>query len=196
MRLILASSSPRRRDLLGRLGHDFELVEPGADELERLTPGIGPAELVVENARRKARAGLALAAAGEPPVVIGVDTDVFAGGDPLGKPADRAEAEVSLRALSGRPHDVWSGACLIGEDGRERTVADRSVVVFRKLDQATIGLYLDSGEWRGRAGGYAIQGLGTILIERLEGDLSNVIGFPIRALIGIEPRLSASFSDR
>lgn len=184
--LVLASGSPRRREILGWLGLEFTVATPGVDEL---TAGLEPAELVVENARRKALAGAGEAPAGT--LVLGVDTDVFLGAEPLGKPRDAAEAEERLRALSGRTHEVLSGVCLLGpEPGRERSGHECSLVTFAELDEAQIALYLASGEWRGRAGGYAIQGLGSLLVERVQGDFSNVVGLPLRLLLRMAPELA------
>jgi len=196
-RLILASRSPRRREILGWLGVEFEVVEPDVEELRE---GPDPESLVLENARLKALAGLdALGKdAPEDTVVLGVDTDVFVEGLMLGQPADRAEAEDRLRILSGREHEVLSGVCLVGPKAagipgapvRERSGLSRSLVAFRELDETTIEAYLDSEEWRGRAGGYAIQGLGSILVDRVEGDFSNVVGLPIRVLLELDPALA------
>ncbi len=194
MTLVLASRSPRRREILGWLGVVFETVEPGVEEL---TSGLDPEGLVLENARLKALAGLELVGERPDVVVLGVDTDVFVDGEMLGQPTTRAEADERLRRLSARSHDVLSGVCLLGPRAtgipgapiRERTGVARSEVLFRDLDEATIAAYLDSAEWRGRAGGYAIQGLGSILIDGVTGDFSNVVGLPIRLLLELEPAL-------
>ncbi|HYH62621.1 MAG TPA: nucleoside triphosphate pyrophosphatase [Solirubrobacterales bacterium] len=196
-KLILASRSPRRREILGWLGIEFEVVEPDVEELRE---GPDPESLVLENARLKALAGLdALGKAPDETVVLGVDTDVFVDGRMLGQPAERAEAEERLRLLSGREHEVLSGVCLMGPKAagipgaplRERSGLSRSLVTFRTLDVPTMEAYLNSEEWRGRAGGYAIQGLGSILVEKVEGDFSNVVGLPIRVLLELDPALSA-----
>jgi septum formation protein len=201
MRLVLASKSPRRREILGWLGLEFEVVEP---DVEERTEGADPEGLVLDNARLKARAGLeALDEGVEDVVVLGVDTDVFVDGGMLGQPPDRAAAEERLRRLSGREHEVLSGLCLLGPRAeaipgapvRERSGVARSVVAFRSLDDATVGRYLDSGEWRGRAGGYAIQGLGSILVDRVEGDFSNVVGLPIRLLLELDPALPIAMRE-
>lgn len=187
MRIVLASRSPRRREILGWLGVEFEVVEPDAEEL---TDGLAPAELVLENARRKARAGLAAHA--ETPsdaLVLGVDTEVFLDGRALGQPADRAQAEQRLRALAGREHEVLSGVCLLDRAGAERAAVARSLVELRDPGDALLARYLDSGEWRGRAGAYAIQGLGSMLVARVEGDFSNVVGLPIPTLLDLAPEL-------
>ena len=142
---------------------------------------------MAENALRKARAGLE--GAGDRTLVLGVDTDVVLDGRILGKAAGAAEARERLEALSGRTHEVLSGVALLGTREEPRTTLARSRVTFRPLTAETIELYLRSGEWRDRAGAYAIQGLGSILIERLEGDFSNVVGLPIGTLLALAPGL-------
>jgi len=181
--LVLASASPRRREILASLGIPFEVLVTGVEER---TDG-EPAEIVVENALRKARAGAAKAPES---LVLGVDTDVVLDGRTLGKPKDEAAARERLEALSGRTHEVLSGLALVDPEGGERTALERSLVTFRTIDPDTLELYLASGEWRDRAGGYAIQGLGSILVEKLQGDFSNVVGLPVGALLGLAPQLS------
>ena len=182
-RLVLASASPRRREILTALGIPFDAVATGVEEVAEGPPE----EAVVENALRKARAGAEGAAEA---LVLGVDTDVVLDGRVLGKPEDAGEARERLEALSGRTHEVLSGLALVEPGGAERTALERSLVTFRELDQDTLELYLGSGEWRDRAGGYAIQGLGSILIASLQGDFSNVVGLPVGALLGMAPELS------
>jgi septum formation protein len=156
-----------------------------------------PESAVLENARRKARDGLERAggvgAAERGLLVIGCDTEVVIDGVVLGKPADMAGARARLERLSGRTHEVLSGLVLVraepGETPRERAGVVRSAVTFRDLDRATIELYLRSGEWRDRAGAYAVQGLGSILVARVEGDVSNVIGLPVSLLAELAPEL-------
>jgi septum formation protein len=186
--LVLASASPRRREILTALGIPFEVVVP---EVEELRDG-RPEDVVVENARRKAAAGLR--AAGEEGLTLGVDTEVILDGRLLGKAADRAEARERLEALAGRTHTVLSGVVIYGarcsgSERVERSGVARSEVTFRELDEATLETYLASGEWRDRAGAYAIQGLGSILVERVEGDFSNVVGLPVRLLLELAPQL-------
>ena len=144
----------------------------------------------MENARRKARAGLVDANPGT--VVLGADTEVVLEGRVLGKPGDEGQARALLEALSGRAHEVLTGVVLLdprGAGATERSGIARSTVTFRDLDAATMQLYIDSGEWRGRAGAYAIQGLGSILIDRLAGDFSNVVGLPVPLLLDLAPEL-------
>lgn len=175
--ITLASRSPQRRAILTQLGVEFEVVAP---DVEELTEG-EPRAVVVENALRKARA-----VDGER--VLGVDTEVFLDGRVFGKPADREAAREQLLALSARVHEVWSGIALRAS-GEERTAAACTRVRFRALDRALLDWYLDSGEWEGRAGGYAIQGRGAALVERVEGDFWNVVGLPVPELLELAPGL-------
>src|SRR6266571_4599549 len=182
--LVLASASSRRREILTALGIPFEVVVP---DVEELRDG-WPEDVVVENARRKAAAGLE--AEGEGALTLGVDTEVILDGRLLGKAADPAEARARLEALAGRTHTVLSGVVLYdasrpGSERVERSGVARSEVTFRELDEATLETYVASGEWRDRAGAYAIQGLGSILVERVEGDFSNVVGL----LLELAPEL-------
>lgn len=153
--------------------------------VEELADG-DPLELVVANAERKAAAGVVLATPGAH--VIGSDTDVALDGRVLGKPADREAAAARLRALSGRSHLVHSGVCILGGEEPLRG-SETTAVRFRELTEAEIERYLDTGEWRGRAGGYAVQGFGSSLIAAIEGDLSNVIGLPLPLVAGLVRRL-------
>ena len=177
-RLILASRSPQRRAILEQLGVDFVVEAPeGVEELTSGDPGV----LVGENALRKARA-----VAGEP--VLGVDTAVVLDGHVHGKPRDEAEAEAFLGRLSGRTHEVMSGVAL-RRGGAELTDVAVTRVRFRSLEADEIAWYLATGEWRDRAGGYAIQGKGAALVEELEGDYLNVVGLPVAALLRLAPDL-------
>jgi septum formation protein len=169
------------------LGIPFDIVIP---DVEELTDG-PPEEVVVENARRKAAAGRQ---AGEDTLTLGVDTEVILAGRLLGKASDRTEARRRLEALSGRTHTVLSGVVLYGAsppdaEPAERSGVARSEVTFRELDETTLETYIASGQWRDRAGAYAIQGLGSILIERVEGDFSNVVGLPVTLLLALAPEL-------
>ena len=153
-------------------------VEP--PDVEELTEG-EPRELVVRNALLKLRA-----VPGER--VLAVDSMVVWDGRARGKPADAAEAERWLRELSGRWHEVMGGIAL-REDREERTALAVTRVRFRDLTDADIQRYLASGEWRDRAGGYAIQELGAMLVEEIEGDWFNVVGLPVPALLRLMPHL-------
>jgi septum formation protein len=181
VKTVLASRSPQRREILERLGVDFEIHVP---EVEELTEG-DPEEVVLENARRKASA-----VAEADAIVIGCDTEVQIDERVLGKPADKDQARRYLELLSGRTHAVISGLVLIGpDDGAQRSGVTRSEVTFHQLDQAAIDRYLGSGEWRERAGGYAIQGFGTTLVAGVRGDVSNVVGLPVGLLLDLAPEL-------
>jgi nucleoside triphosphate pyrophosphatase len=175
--LVLASSSPRRRAILEQLGVDFRVETP---DVEELTEG-EPRELVVQNALLKLRG-----VGGDP--ALAVDSMVVWDGRAHGKPADRAEAERWLRALSGRWHEVMGGIA-VRERGEERTDVAVTRVRFRDLSDADIERYLASGEWTDRAGGYAIQELGAMLVEEIEGDWFNVVGLPVPALLRLLPDL-------
>jgi septum formation protein len=155
----------------------FEVVVPEVDELE----AGDPRTVAMENAQRKAGAVGGRA-------VLGVDTVVALQGRIYGKPADQAEAAETLRALSGRVHTVLSGVCLI-QAGLQRTALARTEVRFRELDQAMLRWYVASGEWRERAGGYAIQGRGAALVAAIEGDYTNVVGLPVVTLLELMPGL-------
>ena len=153
-----------------------------APDVEERSEG-DPRELVVENALRKARAV-------EGERVLGVDTAVALGRRVFGKPADAEQAEAFLRQLSGRAHRVWSGLA-VREAGAEHTAATSTLVRFRDVNPALLGWYVASGEWRERAGGYAIQGRGAALVREIEGDYFNVVGLPVAALLELVPDLIA-----
>jgi septum formation protein len=173
VKLVLASASPRRREILASVGLEFE-VRPSS--IAEITEG-EPVAVALENARRKARA---VASPGE--LVLGVDTVVALDGRLWGK-ADAADAaRATLRALSGRVHDVVSGYALLRDGDEVAAGHELTRVTFRELDDALIDRYVASEEWRDRAGAYAIQGRGGTLVARIEGDYLNVVGLPVAAL--------------
>lgn len=181
--VILASASPQRREILKRIGIEFEVVVSGVDEIVHGDP----AEVVLANALLKARE---VARPGT--LVIGCDTEVVLEGKVIGKPGDELRAHEYLAQLSGREHTVLSGLAVIGpDDSQGRTGVSESRVRFHELDLERIEAYLASGEWRGRAGGYAIQGRGSALVAGVEGDISNVIGLPVGLLLEIAPELAS-----
>jgi septum formation protein len=175
--LLLASTSPQRRVILKQLGIPFDVVAPRYEEVN--PPEADAVALVCEHARGKAES-VAGEADGRP--VLGVDTTVALGGRIYGKPADAGAAERMLEELSGRTHAVMSGLCLI-TPGWEVVEVATTLVTFRRLTPRELGLYVATGEWEGRAGGYAIQGLGAALVERVEGDYLNVVGLPGALLV-------------
>jgi septum formation protein len=176
-KLILASTSPQRRAILEQLRIPFEIVAP--TYVEHDPPGLEPAELVRGHAEGKARSVYE-----EGRVTLGVDTTVALAGQIYGKPADEEDATRMLRDLSGRTHMVVSGLCLLGPE-LDATTHEVTAVTFRPLSAQLLTAYLESGEWEGRAGGYAIQGLGSRLVERIDGDYLNVVGLPGALLVSL-----------
>ena len=174
--LLLASRSPQRRAILEQLAIPFEAVVPQYDE--KLS-GADPIAEVERHAQCKARSVAGIA--GDRPV-LGVDTEVVLDGRVYGKPGDEAEAEAMLEELSGQTHEVVSGLCLLTPAWEELGHAVTRVS-FRALTPRELGLYVVSEEWRERAGGYAIQGLGGALVERIDGDYLNVVGLPTALLV-------------
>jgi len=187
---VLASGSPQRRALLERLGIPFTVRATDASELEQ---GEDPAAVAIENALRKAQAARR---AGAPEAVLGCDTIVVLDGVIYGKPADADGARATLAALGGRTHEVLSGLALLTSDGRsqivERTALARTRVTFRALDRELLDWYVGTGEWRGRSGGYAIQGEGAALALTIDGEVENVVGLPLQALLDLAPELFGS----
>ncbi len=183
--LHLASQSPRRRDLLDQLGVAFGLLDVDVPEVR--APGEPPADYVSRVAREKAGAGLLRVAGAPGAVVLGADTEVVLGERVFGKPADAAEAAAMLRALSGRTHQVLSVVWLVsaGDEACARCVSE---VSFAALDDAAIDAYLATGEWRGKAGAYAIQGLAAAFVTHLSGSYSGVMGLPLHETAGLLAR--------
>jgi septum formation protein len=181
MALVLASRSPQRRAILEQLRIAFEVLEVDVNEL---CSGIAH-EVARENALAKASAGAA-ARPGE--TILGVDTIVVCDGDILGKPPSAAAAESALKRLSGRTHEVVSGLALI-RSGNPQVVHEVTEVVFRELDDDLVQRYVQTGEWSGRAGGYAIQGQGATLVRAIRGDYLNVVGLPVGALLDLDSSL-------
>ncbi len=182
MRVILASKSPRRREILSSLGVRFEIISADADEYSDIQD---PCVLVKELALRKGHATKALLQArGEwtdDTLVIASDTVVANGADILGKPRDNEDAANMLRSLSGHTHRVISGVALL-YGNREASDADVTHVRFTTMSEADIAWYVASGEPSDKAGAYAVQGLASLFIEGLEGDYFNVVGLPIYRL--------------
>jgi len=180
-RLVLASASPQRKAILEQLGIAFT-VQPA--DVEELTEG-DPAEVVVENARRKVEA-----VDGE--LVLGCDTEVYLDGAIFGKAELEVQADAYLRRLSGRTHEVHSGLVLRTANRQLRTAHAVTLVTFRALSDSVRKWYLGTNEWRDRAGAYAIQGRGSALVERIEGDFWNVVGLPVPKLLELAPDLVTS----
>ena len=174
MAMILASQSPRRRELLGQMGFSFTVRPARGEELPH--PELTPAQLVEELARQKALEVSAGADADD--VVVAADTVVAVDGTVLGKPQDRAHAAEMLSALSGREHTVYTGVAV--KRGETLLVEHEATQVrFRPLTEREIDLYIQTGEPMDKAGSYGIQGYGALLVEGIRGDYFNVVGLPI-----------------
>lgn len=197
MKIVLASQSPRRRQLLGQMGLEFTTQSPEIDE--SAFHGRDARDLVETLSREKAR----WVARQQTPdtLVIGADTVVVLDGAILGKPRDGAEAEAMLAALSGRDHQVFTGVTLCQGD-RILTQAEETQVTFRPLTGQEIRQYVSTGEPMDKAGSYGIQGYGCLLVEGIRGDYFNVVGLPVCRLgrmlarFGIEPLALAAEKER
>ena len=175
MAIILASQSPRRRELLEQIGLTDFIIRPARGE-ELPHPELTPAQLVEELSRQKAREVARTAAPGD--IVIGADTVVAVGDRVLGKPRSPGQAREMLRALSGTTHTVYTGVTVLRDD-LALTQHEATAVCFRPLTPDEIDAYVATGEPMDKAGAYGIQGLGALLVERLEGDYFNVMGLPL-----------------
>ncbi len=177
-RIVLASASPRRQELLRRIGiEEFEVVLPHADET--CPPGLSPQDTVTHIARAKAEAARLLT--GPEDVVITADTMVFLNGERLGKPRDEADALRMLTELSGVRHTVCTGVTVRQGDRLEAFTATTDVY-FRAATETELRAYIASGEPMDKAGAYGIQGRGSLLVERIDGDFFNVMGLPVLPL--------------
>ena len=176
MKLILASASPRRRELMKYISCDFEAISTDCDET--LPKDIKPAAAAEYLATVKAKA-----AAEKYPdcIVIGCDTTVLCGSEILGKPMDKAQCIADISKLSGRTHQVVTGCCIIS-GGDITSFSEVTDVTFRRLSAAEIEAYADTDEPYDKAGGYGIQGLGSALISHIDGDFFNVVGLPVARL--------------
>ena len=175
MSIILASNSPRRRELLAQIGiRDFQILSPDVDET--VEPGLSPARMVEALSLRKAQA--AAGRAGADDLIIAADTVVALDGRVLGKPRDQEEAFAMLSALSGREHRVYTGVTVLG-GGRAATEHEETAVAFRALSPEEIRDYIATGEPMDKAGAYGIQGVGALLVQGIRGDYCNVVGLPL-----------------
>ncbi|MDP4624378.1 MAG: Maf family protein [Akkermansiaceae bacterium] len=179
MRVILASGSPRRRELLEAAGLDFEVIVSPAEEIHDAS--LGMAGLCEMNARLKAEA---VAKDYPDAVVIGSDTLVWLEGEALGKPKNMAEAHVMIAKLSGRVHQVCTGVALCGPQDQVRCLHGVTEVFFRELDEAAVAAYLAKTQPLDKAGAYGIQDHGEMIVERIEGDFDNVMGLPVGKVMG------------
>ena len=180
MPLILASSSPRRRGLLAGAGYEFEIVEPPIDESDSRPGGLSPIQWAEALAYFKARC---VRERRPDRCVLAADTLVCVGEQVLGKPADGAEARRMLRTLSGTRHSVITGVALLGPVSRRLIASDTTYVTMRALTGREVDQYVQSGEWIGKAGAYAIQETADRFVENIEGSFSNIVGLPME-LVG------------
>ena len=194
MNIILASQSPRRRELLEQVGiTGIQVISPDVDE--RVEPGLSPAGMVEELSLRKARA--AADKTGPDGLIIAADTVVALDGAVLGKPRDREDAFAMLSALSGREHRVYTGVSVLRGD-RAVTEHEETAVCFRALAPGEIWGYIATGEPMDKAGAYGIQGVGALLVRGIRGDYCNVVGLPVFRLgrmlarFGVEPLAGAA----
>ena len=178
MKIILASKSPRRKEILENLGLKFDIITADADESSDITD---PEGLVMTLAERKGRAVIERLTDKSDRLIIACDTLVYGEGEFLGKPKDKADAERMIRLLSGKKHLVVSGIYLCF-NGKEACAAARTGVVFDEMTDEEIEGYINSPEPYDKAGGYAVQGLASVYISGLEGDYFNVVGLPVNLL--------------
>ena len=179
MRLILASTSPRRHELLTLLGLPFEVVAPPF--VEQIRPHLSAEEQAVEFAAGKAKSCLS---SYPDALILGSDTLIHLGAEVLGKPVDLAEAEVMLRRLAGQKHRIVTAVALAGPDPDRCEIRIAEVLVTMKgLNEAALADYLRTGESLGKAGAYSIQGGGAAFIERIEGDFTAAVGLPLRLVV-------------
>ena len=187
-RLVLASASPRRRELLARAGVPFTVASADLDETRR--PGEPPRAYAERLAGEKARACATPGA-----WTLGADTVVILGDDILDKPPDEAGARAVLERLAGHTHVVVTACCLLAPDGRELRVTVETDVAMRRLSPAEIAAYVASGEWRGKAGGYAAQGIAAAFIPEIRGSYTNVVGLPLSEVLELLARAGAPSGD-
>jgi septum formation protein len=174
-RLVLASASPRRLELLRQVG-----IEPGAVDPADIDESVRPRELPMQYARRLAEEKAAAVAARHPgDFVLAADTVVACGRRILPKAEDEKTARACLELLSGRRHRVHGGIAVAAPGGRAKARVVTTAVVFKRLEEAEIAAYLASGEWRGKAGGYAIQGRAAVFVRTISGAYPNVVGLPL-----------------
>ena len=186
--VILASASPQRHALLQAAGFPVRVRPSHADET--VAAHVAPEQAVVELARRKARAVMR---GTEPGWLVAADTAIVTGGELVGKPADRAAARATLRRLAGGVHHVLTGVAVATPERALHAALARTAVTFAPLSAAEVEWYLDTGEWRGAAGGYRIQGRAALLVAHLHGSYSNVVGLPLETIYRMLARTGYPF---
>jgi septum formation protein len=182
MKILLASTSLRRYQLISALGHDVIVISPNVCEIKD-RKNLTPKELSTKNAKLKAHAPNVLEKSKDQDVIIAADTIVVFNEHIFLKPKDKKDAYKMLSMLSNQSHRVITSYCLIGKTGQEVLRSIESEVSFRKLNYQEIDAYLANEEWMDKAGGYAVQGVGAALIQQVKGSLTNVIGLPIEEVL-------------
>jgi septum formation protein len=188
VKLVLASSSPRRAAILKTIGLDFEVAVPGVEEIRR--PDESPDVYVERLAREKA-----LAVVGPGVLALGADTVVVHEGRVMGKPVHPDEARAMLTRLQGDRHEVWTGVAVAGPSGSVESLADRASVTFTSMTAEEIDDYIDTGEPMDKAGAYALQGLGARFIASIDGNPYTVIGLPVHLLDRLVSRTGFDLID-
>lgn len=185
IKFVLASGSPRRKELLSELIPSFDIVVSEADE-SAVPKTLAPELYVEELALLKAAASANTLGKRKADIVIGADTVVALDGEILGKPSDETDAFNMLKRLSGRKHEVYTGYCVMRlRDGFTLSKAEKTEVFFKELDDEKIKAYIETGEPMDKAGAYGIQGLGKVFINKINGDYNNVVGLPVSALCDV-----------
>ena len=181
-KIILASASPRRRELLAQIGLDFEVLTSEADEsVHALEPAAACRELAARKAEAVREHLVREGRGNEDLIIVGADTIVVLGNEILGKPHDPEDAARMLRLLSGRGHEVWTGVCVLSA-GERVSFAEKTDVYVARLTEEYIAFYLSTGEPFDKAGSYGIQGMFARYIEKIDGDYNNVVGLPVGRL--------------
>lgn len=187
LKIVLASSSPRRKHLLEQIGLDFKVHTPSWDEVDTVS---NPRLRVMENALRKAQSVMDEVDAD---IIIGADTVVYIDGTILGKPNDRQDAFRMLQKLSGKVHRVFTGLAVLSRGSGTPVVrSEMTLVHFKHLTDDEINAYIESGEPMDKAGGYGVQGLGAVFVDRIIGNYDNVVGLPVSLLYDILRELNYS----
>mgnify|MGYP006288074333 CR=1 FL=1 len=178
--IVLGSASPRRQELLHRLGIDFHVLASTAPEPDWTRTSHSPDDFVLAAARSKAENVLRRTPRG---VVLGADTVIVLEGEILGKPGSRAEALSMLKRLTGRTHRVLTGCCLMEQGGDAESFAESTDVTVPRFEESILRAYVDTGECEGKAGAYAIQGVGSFLVQAVHGSYTNVVGLPLQEVL-------------
>ena len=191
MKIVLASKSPRRIELLRGLGWKFDIIP--SEKAEHIDPHLAPKDIAMSLSRQKAED---IASRERNSWVIGADTIVVIDGRVLGKPKDEPDAITMLESLEGKTHEVFTGVTVVSPDGKALTKFARSLVTMKHLTRQEIEAYIACGESMDKAGAYAIQGKGTLLISSIEGDYFNIVGLPLELLSSMFAELGVTLAEQ